>query len=1012
MSDFTSSGYFYFFGCISRECGILFFASYLIGSIFVEVLIAPEVGAAAVASPARVLELDTHSSSKADPSKSSPPPVSVAPMVSPFLCLDDSKSNTEILERHVSPTPHEAMLTRWRSRVALRLSSPTTSILEIPTAPILPTPSATVTPSSEFPLAPVAMAAIMISFIYAMRALVLSYVDLCPPRNRFRDSISPEDSVEEDIDTDVLEDIKDDAIVVEGVVDRDVEARIDTGIDMEVDVGVDVEDEVKDDVESNDRVTMEIGVDMVDGIDIPDEIPLQMIKEIKMGEREVEVRSLIASVEIASLLDQVASLERSNARLQATKMMERSRADRFRRRVRFIESELRQIRRFRYYDRMRSKRLETFVNMTITRSAMNLVAVKELVSQRVEEALTAYKVTRAANALEAENHSQNSNDGDNGNEGNRNGENGMVKIEMLKLEMVLMEIQIRMIGVLGLLVESRFQELTMMCTEMVPEEEDQVEKFIGGLPDNIQGNGVITCFECGRQAQYRSDYLKLKEQNHGNKAKNKNGVGEARGKAYVLGERDANPDLNVIKDISYAIKLADKRVYETNTILRGCTLGLLGHPFNIDLMLVELGSFDVIIGMDRQGNPQMDLQDKGVIDSGCSRMENLVDNKVNVIRCDDRTEFNNKEMNKFFEIKEAANIACYVQNIVLVVKPHNKIPYELFHGRTPTLSFIRPFECLVTILNNLDHLGKFNGKADEGSGLDWLFDIDALTRTMNYKPIIIGTQSNGFVGTKASDNADNGFKPSSDDGKKVDEDLCKGNKCYDQEKEDNVNNTNDVNIVSPTINVVGTNGVNVAGELSFDPDMPALEDVGTFDFSNEDEDDDAVADMNNSDTIIQVSHILTTRIHKDHPLDQVIGDLHLSTQTRMMTHNFEEHRKIEEEVYACQPPGFEDLDFLDRLYKVEKSLYGLHQALRAWFTEVKNVSTPMENQKPLLKDEDGEEVDVHMYRSIIGSLMYLTSLRPDIMFTVCTRARYQVNPKVSHLDVVKKIFRHILTTAS
>ncbi|GKE77676.1 uncharacterized mitochondrial protein-like protein [Tanacetum coccineum] len=77
------------------------------------------------------------------------------------------------------------------------------------------------------------------------------------------------------------------------------------------------------------------------------------------------------------------------------------------------------------------------------------------------------------------------------------------------------------------------------------------------------------------------------------------------------------------------------------------------------------------------------------------------------------------------------------------------------------------------------------------------------------------------------------------------------------------------------------------------------------------------------------------------------------------------------------------------------------------FTEVKTTSTPMETQKPLLKDEDGEEVDVHMYRSMIGSLMYLTSSRPDIMFAVCAYARYQVNLKVSHLHAVKRIFRYL-----
>ncbi|GJV43807.1 putative ribonuclease H-like domain-containing protein [Tanacetum coccineum] len=132
-----------------------------------------------------------------------------------------------------------------------------------------------------------------------------------------------------------------------------------------------------------------------------------------------------------------------------------------------------------------------------------------------------------------------------------------------------------------------------------------------------------------------------------------------------------------------------------------------------------------------------------------------------------------------------------------------------------------------------------------------------------------------------------GSKPSSDDGKKVDEDPRKESECNDQEKEDNVNNTNNVN-------AAGTNEVNVVGgktsiELPFDPNMPALEDYSIFDFSRDDEDDGAMADMNNLDTTIQVSPIPTTRIHKDHPLNQVIGDLQLATQTRKMSKNLEEH---------------------------------------------------------------------------------------------------------------------------
>nr|GEX05464.1 hypothetical protein [Tanacetum cinerariifolium] len=160
-----------------------------------------------------------------------------------------------------------------------------------------------------------------------------------------------------------------------------------------------------------------------------------------------------------------------------------------------------------------------------------------------------------------------------------------------------------------------------------------------------------------------------------------------------------------------------------------------------------------------------------------------------------------------------------------------------------------------------------------GSGPDWLFDIDALTRTMNYEPIVVGTQSNGFA------------------------DPEKENECNNKEKEDNVNNTNNVNTFSLTVNVTCTNEDN---ELLFDPNMPALEDVSTFNFLSDNEDDGAMADMNNLDTTIQVSHIPNTRIRKDHPLDQVIGDLQTSIQTRKMSKNLEEHRTESDGGPRCQ----------------------------------------------------------------------------------------------------------------
>ncbi|GJR76974.1 putative ribonuclease H-like domain-containing protein [Tanacetum coccineum] len=640
-----------------------------------------------------------------------------------------------------------------------------------------------------------------------------------------------------------------------------------------------------------------------------------------------------------------------------------------------------------------------------------------------------------------------------------------------------------------------------------------------------------------------------------------------------------------------------------------------------------------------------------------SCIENLIDLKVKVIRCDNGTEFKNKVMNQFCEMKgikrefsvartpqqngvaerknrtlieaartmladskltttfwaEAVNTACYVQNRVLVIKPHNKTPYELFLGRKPALSFMRPFGCPVTTLNTIDHLGKFDRKADEGffvgystnskafrvfnsrtriveenlhvkfseetpniagNGPNWLFDIDALTKSMNYEPVVAGNQSNGITDPPFSsiskDSPDAGFKPSGKEENKDAEHL---------ENEDNEN---------------------IVYGCFDDPNMPNLEEIV---YSDDDEDVDTKADMTNLDIHILVNPTLTTRIHKDHPLKQIIGDIHSAPQTRRMTKSVTDHvepkkviqaltdpswieamqdellqfklnkkdergivirnkarlvaqgytqeegidydevfapvarieairlflayasfkdfvvyqmdvksaflyGKIEEEVYVCQPLGFEDPEFPDRVYKVEKALYGLHQAPRAWyetlstylldngfqrgqidktlfikrvkgdillvqvyvddiifgstrnemctefekmmhkkfqmssmgeltfflglqvtqkddgifisqdkyvdeilkkfgFSTVKIASTPMETSKPLLKDAEAEDVDVHLYRSMIGSLMYLTASRPDIMFVVCACARFQVTPKVSHLHAVKRIFRYL-----
>ncbi|GJY60855.1 putative ribonuclease H-like domain-containing protein [Tanacetum coccineum] len=382
---------------------------------------------------------------------------------------------------------------------------------------------------------------------------------------------------------------------------------------------------------------------------------------------------------------------------------------------------------------------------------------------------------------------------------------------------------------------------------------------------------------------------------------------------------------------------------------------------------------------------------------------------------------------------EAVNTACYVQNRVLIVKPHNKTSYELFRGRTPALSFMRPFGCHITILNTLDYLGKFDGKSDEGlfvgyslnskasrvynirtrkveenlhirfledkpiiadDGPKWLFDIDVLTKSMNYVPVVAGTNSNDLVDGSLFDsslkNASNDKpQPSSDAGKKDDEGVCKESGIADQEKSKN-----------------STQGVNTAGpSINTEPDMFSLGDNATAthaDFFG----DETEVDMSNITTTYPVPSTPNTRIYKDHSLDHVIGDeepkkvwtlvdlplgkraigtkwvyrnkkdergIIIRNKARLVSQGYTQEEgtdydevfapvarieanrlflayasfkdfvvyqidvksaflygKIEEEVYVCQPLGFEDLEFLDRVYKVEKVLYGLHQAPRAF----------------------------------------------------------------------------------
>nr|GEW28012.1 putative ribonuclease H-like domain-containing protein [Tanacetum cinerariifolium] len=541
-------------------------------------------------------------------------------------------------------------------------------------------------------------------------------------------------------------------------------------------------------------------------------------------------------------------------------------------------------------------------------------------------------------------------------------------------------------------------------------------------------------------------------------------------------------------------------------------------------------------------------------------------------------------------------------NRVLVTKPHNKTPYKLLYGRTPSIGFMRPFGCPVTILNTLDTLGKIKGKVDEGflvrysvnskafkvfnsrtriiqetlhvnflenkpnvagTGLTWLFDIDSLTKTMNYQPVTTGNQTNpsaerdttfaekehdvekpeSVVNLSPSRSALSGEKDDmtkkKDKGKSPVECFLKNRDLNAVFEDFSKDSSNDVSVASPIVPTTGhnysngtnpisaagtivnaaghyysnsSNPISVAGPSNSNsspthgqsslrdtyqpPDMVEMEDIVYSDHENV----GAEADFNNLETSITVyrnkkdergiivrnkARLVAQGHTQEEGIDykEVFAPVGRIEAIRLflayasfigfMVYQMDVksafmYGTIEEEVYACQPSGFEDPDHPEKVYKVVKALYGLHQAPRAWYetlatyllengfhrgqidqtlfikkqkgdillvqiyvkqkedgifinqdkyvveilkkfglTEGKSASTPIDTEKTLLKDYDGEDVDVHIYRSMIGSLMYLTSSRPDIMFAVCACARFQVTPKVSHLHAEKRIFRYL-----
>nr|GEU38505.1 hypothetical protein [Tanacetum cinerariifolium] len=393
----------------------------------------------------------------------------------------------------------------------------------------------------------------------------------------------------------INQDIEADATTVKVEVDRDVVTEVDAGIDMEVDVKIDVEDEV----ESSDRGTMEVGVDMAaridipDGMLIPDVVERLEIKDIEMGQRELVMRSLIVDEKRASLLDQVASLQRSNARLQDTMMMARARTDDVVDEIGIpndilmpnVVECLKQVKKAIKVavDRDVKARIDVGIGMEVyvgvdvedevessDRGTMEVgvdvvdeIGIpNDILMPNVVECLKQVKkgdvvgVVSGGTVMDVV----------------RIGIVGIDDGNVIAAEPTRLQDAIRIAN--NLMDQKLKGPCTVRCGKCKKVGHLTRDcKAAGSTTSNQRGQvvnqRVLTSFECGRQEHYKSDCPKLKDQGRGNKTRNKNGVGEARGKAYVLSGGDTNPDSNVITNVSYAIELADERISVTNTILKG-----------------------------------------------------------------------------------------------------------------------------------------------------------------------------------------------------------------------------------------------------------------------------------------------------------------------------------------------------------------------------------------------------------------------------------------------------------
>nr|GEU81191.1 putative ribonuclease H-like domain-containing protein [Tanacetum cinerariifolium] len=551
----------------------------------------------------------------------------------------------------------------------------------------------------------------------------------------------------------------------------------------------------------------------------------------------------------------------------------------------------------------------------------------------------------------------------------------------------------------------------------------------------------------------------------------------------------------------------------------------------------------------------------GIIKDFIRQIENQLNQKVKTIRCDNerknktlieaaRTTLADSFLPNTFWAK-AVSTACYVLNRVLVTKPQNKTPYELLTGKFAEKSdegFLvwyslssKAFRPIIT--ENKANKTTGPKEANHSAGTQDSFDAgNSKMETEHAQEYYVLPLWSSYTLTVKSPKPKNGDEKLHEDGiSKTNEELVdKADQAFLEElkrlkrhkKEANVateilrktfaQSTEDLLLRAGAARASSTNFVNAASTQlnATSTSLNAASTPANQDVYRNKKDKRGVA-VRNKERLVAQGHRQEERIDYDEVftlvtmIEAIKIFLAFSSYMGFIVYQMDVksvflYGKIDEEVYVSQPPGFIDPKFPNKVYKVIKALYGLHQAPRAWyatlsiflvqsgykrglidktlfikndkkdimlvqvyvddiifastkkswcdefealmksrlqmssmgeltfflglkvkqkedgifrsqdkyvgeflkkfyFLSVKTASTPIETKNPLVKDEEAADLDVHLYRFVIGSLMYLTSFRHDIMYAVCACSRFQFTPKTSHLQAVKRIFRKSTT---